>query len=78
WSAFTVPGRKICWGVQIQLEATSAEDREVKNTEWDPQGNETMIKEIQNFATTYGPLGDFIEKTSRERISKVYLEVKMF
>ncbi|KAG0320773.1 hypothetical protein BGZ99_004315 [Dissophora globulifera] len=78
WSTFTVPGKKICWGVQIQLKATSAEDREFKNTEWGPEGNEAMIKEIQDFPTTYGRLGDFIEKTPRERISKVYLEEKMF
>ncbi|KAF9350128.1 hypothetical protein BGX26_011659 [Mortierella sp. AD094] len=33
WSTFTVPGKKICWGIQIQLEATTAEDRANKNTE---------------------------------------------
>ncbi|KAI8605425.1 hypothetical protein EDD21DRAFT_363517 [Dissophora ornata] len=78
WSTFTVPGKKICWGVNIQLKATTTEDREFKNTEWGPEGNEAMIKEIYNFPTTYGPLGQFIDATPRERISKVYLEEKMF
>ncbi|KAG0354422.1 hypothetical protein BC939DRAFT_493329 [Gamsiella multidivaricata] len=78
WSTFTVPGKRICWGVQIQLKATSAEDREFKNTEWGPEGNEAMIKEVYDFPTTYGPLGQLIDATPRERISKVFLEEKMF
>ncbi|KAF9427025.1 hypothetical protein BGZ76_002500 [Entomortierella beljakovae] len=78
WSTFTVPGKKICWGVQIQLAATTSDDRASKNSEWGPEGNESMIKEIYDFPTLSGPLGDFIEKTPRERISKVFLEEKMF
>ncbi|KAF9987147.1 hypothetical protein BGZ65_004885 [Modicella reniformis] len=78
WSTFTVPGKKICWGAQIQLKATTSEDRTFKNAEWGPEGNEAMIKDIYNFATPYGPLGQFIDKTPRERISKVFLEEKMF
>ncbi|KAF9117008.1 hypothetical protein BGX27_007062 [Mortierella sp. AM989] len=78
WSTFTVPGNRICWGVQIQLEATTVEDRASKNTGWGPEGNEAMIKEVYDFPTTYGPLGKFIDATPRERISKVFLEEKMF
>ncbi|KAF9361463.1 hypothetical protein BGX34_007124 [Mortierella sp. NVP85] len=78
WSTFTVPGKRICWGAQIQLEATTSEDRAFKNAEWGPEGNDAMIKEIYNFATPYGPIGQFIDKTPPERISKVYLEEKMF
>jgi len=73
-----VPGKRVCWGAQIQLEATTSEDRAFKNAEWGPEGNEAMIKEIYNFATPYGPIGQFIDKTPPERISKVYLEEKMF
>ncbi|KAI1316266.1 hypothetical protein EDD11_010174 [Mortierella claussenii] len=78
WSTFTIPGKRICWGVQIQLGAASAEDQAFRNTEWGPEGNESMIKEIYDFATPYGKLGQFIDKTPRERISKVFLEEKMF
>ncbi|KAF9346176.1 hypothetical protein BGX26_002334 [Mortierella sp. AD094] len=73
-----VPGKKICWSIQIQLEATTAEDRANKNTEWGPGSNEAMIKEVYDFPTTYGPLGKFINATPREQISKVFLEEKMF
>ncbi|KAF9187719.1 hypothetical protein BGZ50_001780 [Haplosporangium sp. Z 11] len=78
WSTFTVPGKCICWGVQMQLTAASAEDRSFRNTEWGSEGNEAMIKEIYNFVTPYGPLGQFIDKTPRDRISRVFLEEKMF
>lgn len=49
-----------------------------RNTEWGPESNENMIKEIFDFPTPNGPLGQFIEKTPRERISRVFLEEKMF
>ncbi|KAG0206267.1 hypothetical protein BGX28_002264 [Mortierella sp. GBA30] len=78
WSTFTVPEKKICWGAQMQLSAASAEDKAFKNIEWGPEGNEAMIKQIYDFATPYGPLGQFIDATPRERISKVFLEEKNF
>ena len=37
-----------------------------------------MIKEIYDFATPYGPLGQFIDKTPTDRITRVFLEEKMF
>ncbi|KAG0354423.1 hypothetical protein BC939DRAFT_493328 [Gamsiella multidivaricata] len=78
WSVFTVPEKRVCWGVQIQLSQATAEDKSFRNTEWGPEGNEVMIKEIRDFATPYGPLGQFIDMTPRDRISKVFLEEKMF
>ncbi|KAF9361462.1 hypothetical protein BGX34_007123 [Mortierella sp. NVP85] len=78
WSVFTVPEKRVCWGVQIQLSAASAEDQYFRNTEWGPEGNEAMIKEIYDFATPYGPLGQFIDKTPSDRITRVFLEEKMF
>ncbi|KAF9956430.1 hypothetical protein BGZ65_002738 [Modicella reniformis] len=78
WSVFTVPERRICWGVQMQLSADNAEDQAFRNTEWGSEGNESMIKEIYDFATPYGPLGQFINKTPGDRISRVFLEEKMF
>ncbi len=54
----------------MQLSAATAEDKSFRNTEWGPEGNEAMIKEIYDFATPYGPLGQFIDATPRERISR--------
>ncbi|KAG0298222.1 hypothetical protein BGZ98_000274 [Dissophora globulifera] len=78
WSIFTVPEKRICWGVQMQLSQSSAEDQAFRNTEWGPEGNEALIKEIYDFNTPYGPLGQFIDKTPNDRISRVFLEEKMF
>ncbi|KAF9953913.1 hypothetical protein BGZ72_005071 [Mortierella alpina] len=78
WSIFTIPDKRVCWGVQMQLSAATAEDKSFRNTEWGPEGNEAMIKEIYDFATPYGPLGQFIDATPRDRISRVFLEEKLF
>ncbi|KAG0228616.1 hypothetical protein B0O80DRAFT_426350 [Mortierella sp. GBAus27b] len=78
WHIFTVPDKKICWGVQVQLKNSNGLDMAFRNTEWGPEGNENMIKEVYDFVTPYGPLGQFIDATPRERISKVFLEEKLF
>ncbi|KAF9921106.1 hypothetical protein FBU30_008899 [Linnemannia zychae] len=78
WSTFTVPGKRVCWGVQMQLSSAEADDMAFRNTEWGPESNENMIKEIYNFATPNGPLSQFIDMTPRDRISRVFLEEKMF
>lgn len=62
----------------MQLSSAEADDMSFRNTEWGPESNENMIKEIYDFATPNGPLGQFIDKTARERISRVFLEEKMF
>ncbi|KAF9158289.1 hypothetical protein BGX21_011027 [Mortierella sp. AD011] len=78
WYMFTVPKRKICWGVQCQLTENVAKDMLFRNTTWGSEGNEGMIKDVYNFPTPYGPLGLLIDATPRERISKVFLEEKLF
>ncbi|KAF9182483.1 hypothetical protein BGZ51_004710 [Haplosporangium sp. Z 767] len=78
WSTFTVPGNKICWSVQVQLGTKASVDQMFKNSEWTPESNEKMIQEIYNFRTPYGVLGDLIDATPKERISKVALEDKLF
>lgn len=78
WHIFTVPDKKICWGIQVQLKNANAADMAFRNTEWGPEGNEDMIKEVYDFPTPYGPLGQFIDATPRNRISKVFLEEKLF
>ncbi|KAF8940330.1 hypothetical protein BGZ58_006977 [Dissophora ornata] len=77
WSTFTVPDRKICWSVQLQLGGKSMEEM-FKNSEWTPDSDDKMIQEIYDFKTPYGILGDLIDATPKERISKVALEDKMF
>ncbi|KAF9338646.1 hypothetical protein BGZ91_008315 [Linnemannia elongata] len=61
------------------LYSESTEHR-FKNSEWGPQSNEAMIKEVRDFLIPFGDntLGDLIDATPRENISKVFLEDKLF
>ncbi|KAG0334335.1 hypothetical protein BG000_008405 [Podila horticola] len=78
WSTFSVQGNKICWGVQVQLSANAAEDASFRNSEWGPEANNAIIKDVYDFNTPYGKLGEFIDQTPKDRISRVFLEDKLF
>ncbi|KAG0070031.1 hypothetical protein BGZ90_012783 [Linnemannia elongata] len=80
WSAFSVPGNRICWNVKLQLSLEESTEHRFKNSEWGPQSNEAMIKEVRDFLIPFGDntLGDLIDATPRENISKVFLEDKLF
>jgi 2-polyprenyl-6-methoxyphenol hydroxylase-like FAD-dependent oxidoreductase len=55
-----------------------------RNSEWTPENNTKMIKEVYNFPIQQGRegdrkvLGDLIDATDPELISKVFLEAKLF
>ncbi|KAF9193446.1 hypothetical protein BGZ51_003250 [Haplosporangium sp. Z 767] len=80
WSAFTVAGNKICWNIKTQLASVSqADDLRFRSSEWGPESNEAMINEVKDFAFPSGyTLGDLIDATPRENITRVYLEDKLF
>ncbi|KAF9984940.1 hypothetical protein BGZ75_003511 [Mortierella antarctica] len=78
WSTYTVPGNRICWSVQIQLEAKTSEDETFRNSEWNSDANQGLINEIRTFKTPYGDLGQLIDATDKDLISRVHLEHKLF
>ncbi|KAG0308736.1 hypothetical protein BGZ98_007012 [Dissophora globulifera] len=78
WSTFTVPEKKICWGIQVQVSTSCADDMAFRNTSWSSEGNELMIKEIRDLPTIYGPVSRFIDATPQDRISHAFMEEKMF
>ncbi|KAF9308742.1 hypothetical protein BG003_010676, partial [Podila horticola] len=78
WSTFSVHGNKICWGVQVQLSPKAAEEESFRNSEWGPEANDAIIKDVYNFSTPHGKLGEFIDQTPKDRISRVFLEDKLF
>lgn len=50
-----------------------------ENAEWGPEAVTPMIKEFYHLPCPYGgTIGDLIDATPKELISKVYLEHKMF
>jgi len=51
-----------------------------ENAEWGPESIAPMIKEFHSFPCPYnhGTIGDLIDETPTDSISKVYLEHKIF
>ncbi|KAK3825579.1 MAG: hypothetical protein J3Q66DRAFT_328072 [Benniella sp.] len=80
YNTITVPGNRICWGMTVQLDTSkTSKNMTFKNAEWGPEANESMINEIRNFPSSFGGvIGDLIDATPRDKISRVYLEEKMF
>ena len=75
-----MPGHRISWSVKLQLDsAAHAKSMMFRNSEWGPEANEDMIKDIYNFPIPFGGiLGHLIDATPRDLISKVYLEEGLF
>ncbi|KAF9939668.1 hypothetical protein BGZ70_006431, partial [Mortierella alpina] len=73
-----MPRNRICWSVNIQLDAKTSEDEAFRNSEWTSDTNQALINEISAFKTPYGDLGRLISATDEDRISRVYLEDKLF
>ncbi|KAF9087644.1 hypothetical protein BGX23_007964 [Mortierella sp. AD031] len=80
WSAFTVPGNRICWNAILQINTVEeATEHKFKNSEWGPETSDPMIREVRDFLIPFGgTLGELIDATPRETISRVFLEDKLF
>ncbi|CAO3563740.1 unnamed protein product [Mortierella alpina] len=80
WSAFSVPGNKICWSVVSQLGSlTQSDDHRFRNSEWGPGSNDRTIKDVREFLVPFGcTMSDLIDATPHEKISRVFLEDKLF
>lgn len=63
---------------QITDQAEAREQR-FRNSEWGPEANEELIEAVHAFPVTFGgTLGEIIDATPKDRISKVMLEEKLF
>jgi len=61
------------------LDKEIAKDMMFRNSEWGPESNQAMIDELYNFPTIHGgKLGDLIDATDKDMVSKIYIEEKMF
>ncbi|KAG0310431.1 hypothetical protein BGZ97_012561 [Linnemannia gamsii] len=85
WSTFTVPDNRIAWSINAQVD--SSQDPSVRRTrEWSDESMDDMIESVRPFPIPAGreglggkkTLGDLIDKTPRDNISKVFLEEKLF
>ncbi|KAI1311585.1 hypothetical protein EDD11_003360 [Mortierella claussenii] len=75
----TVPGNRICWALGQQLPEEEASKTYFQNAEWGSDANDVMIKEFRDVPCPWGGVvGDIIDKTPKDLISKVILEEKVF
>ncbi|GJJ74444.1 hypothetical protein EMPS_06802 [Entomortierella parvispora] len=79
WRIFMVPGNRICWSVSVQITLNEGKTQAMRNSEWGPEAIEDMVKLVAHHKVPVGgTLGDLIEATPKDLISKVVLEEKMF
>ncbi|KAG0038794.1 hypothetical protein BGZ83_002995, partial [Gryganskiella cystojenkinii] len=79
WMIFNVPDNKICWAVTQQFETEAeCENEKFRNSEWGADKNGQMVETVREFKTPFGTLGDLIDHTPKNMISRVYLEDKLF
>ncbi|KAF9941221.1 hypothetical protein BGZ65_004638 [Modicella reniformis] len=82
WVTFSTKANTICWMILRHLDdkASRELDSSFRNSEWGPEAAEAMCKEVRDFpvARNNMTVGDLIDATPRELISKVMLEEKIF
>ncbi|KAF9107733.1 hypothetical protein BGX27_008628 [Mortierella sp. AM989] len=85
WRYFSVPGNRICWRVDVQLESKSYDKSSAfRNSEWGSESTSSIHDALRSFklpiGTTgkYFTIGNMIDSTESENISKVILEEKLY
>lgn len=80
WSEFNMLEHRVCWVVTKQLTSLEeSEELKFRNSEWGPEHNAAMINEVKDFKVPIaGTLGNLIDATPPELISRVFLEDKLF
>lgn len=75
----TVPDNQICWALGIQLSDAEAKSQQFRNSEWGPESIDAMYKDYENLPAPWGgTMGEMMKCTPKDRISKVFLEEKIF
>ncbi|KAF9961312.1 hypothetical protein BGZ65_010952 [Modicella reniformis] len=80
WRYFTIPNNRVCWRIDIQIDADSYdESNKVDNAEYAPESCGMIPDECRSFPLPInGTMGDLIDATPKESISRVVLEEKIF
>ncbi|KAF9193392.1 hypothetical protein BGZ51_003443 [Haplosporangium sp. Z 767] len=80
WNVCNVPGGQLCWFLAHQYKtAAESKSQQFRNSEWGPEANEAMISEFRDLPCPYGgTMGELIDDTPKDLISKVFVEEKMF
>ncbi|KAG0025899.1 hypothetical protein BGZ82_009789 [Podila clonocystis] len=85
WSVFTTVKNTFCFNVVLHLDDKTAKKNDgFKNSEWGPEAADSMCKEVRHLKVPGGKdgkdwtIGDIIDLTPKELVSKVMLEEKLF
>ncbi|KAG0209585.1 hypothetical protein BGX28_010200 [Mortierella sp. GBA30] len=83
WATLTTKDNVICWGVTQYLDKESSKENDsFRNSEWGAEATDAMCNEVRDFPIPGGDgtltLGDLIDNTPKDKISKVMLEEKVF
>ncbi|KAF9120515.1 hypothetical protein BGW39_011315 [Mortierella sp. 14UC] len=84
WATFTTAENTVAFNVsQFLTEETSKTNDSFRNSEWGPEAAMTMCEEVKDFPIISGgdkklTLGDLFTWSSKEHMSKVMLEEKVF
>ncbi|KAF9189334.1 hypothetical protein BGZ50_000858 [Haplosporangium sp. Z 11] len=80
WIIFSTKDARICWMVVKHLTNVSRkENNGNQNSEWGPEAADAMCEQVRDFRFPHGlTMGDLIDQTPKELISKVMLEEKVF
>ncbi|KAF9897245.1 hypothetical protein BX616_005929, partial [Lobosporangium transversale] len=74
-----VPGQRVCWYLYQQLTEAEAKSQLFRSSEWGPESIDSMINEFADIPCPWGgTMGDMIQATPRNLISKAFLEEKVF
>ncbi|KAF9351387.1 hypothetical protein BGX26_010589 [Mortierella sp. AD094] len=74
-----LPGNRVSWAVIHNVPKAAAKDGEGRLSEWGPEASAEMIEFVRHQPSPFkGTLGDIIDKTNKDLISKIALEEKYF
>ncbi|KAF9912574.1 hypothetical protein EC991_009999 [Linnemannia zychae] len=84
WSTWTTAQNTICWVALLFLDEKNNQiNEDFLNSEWSPELASSMCEEIKDFPIISGgdqilTLEDLMDRTSKEQMSKVILEEKVY
>ncbi|KAF9911347.1 hypothetical protein EC991_003912 [Linnemannia zychae] len=83
WTVIPIKGDRFCWSVMAQLtDPKEAQQIRKSNTEWSAEAAESMAEKFRHCPIVFGGkdavLGDILDFTPKDVISKVMLEEKLF
>ncbi|KAF9136097.1 hypothetical protein BGW39_006893 [Mortierella sp. 14UC] len=83
WTTIPIKGDRFCWSVMAQLtDPEEARQMRENNIEWSAEAAESMVEKCRHCPIVFGGkgavLGDILDVTPKDVMSKVMLEEKLF